>query len=151
MDGGKMDVNSNSAFENFTGQHNLESDEEGAEDNSIEDDMEVVLDQSQKISFDWTFISGFNRKTLKYIKSVLKYLMCTSHVFVKILLHTHDKCRALLHDGFAYTISCLRYVKSLLNTNDIYVHYFKYKCEIVFQRNFFVTILFHTTDVCMAG
>ena len=49
MDGGKMDVNSNSAFENFTGQHNLESDEEGAEDNSIEDDMEVVLDQSENI------------------------------------------------------------------------------------------------------
>ena len=44
MDGGKMDVNSNSAFENFMGQHNLESDEEGAKDNSVEDDMEVVLD-----------------------------------------------------------------------------------------------------------
>ena len=70
MDGGKMDVNSNSAFENFMGQHNLESDEEGAEDNSVEDDMEVVLDQSQKISFYWTFISGFNRQTLKDIKSV---------------------------------------------------------------------------------
>ena len=96
-------------------------------------------------------MSGFNRQTLKDIKSMLKFLMCTSHVFVKILLHTHDKCRALLHDGFAYTISCLRYVESLLNTDDIYVHYFKYKCEIVFQRNFFVTILFHTTDVCMAG
>ena len=49
MDGGKMDVNSNSAFENFTGQHNLESEEEGAEDNCIEDDMEVVLDQSENI------------------------------------------------------------------------------------------------------
>ena len=71
MDGGKMDVNSNSAFENFMGQHNLESDEEGAEDNSVEDDMEVVLDQSQKISSYWTFISGFNRQTLKDIKSVL--------------------------------------------------------------------------------
>ena len=69
MDGGKMDVNSNSAFENFMGQHNLESDEEGAEDNSIEDDMEVVLDQSQKISFYWTFMSGFNRQTLNNIKS----------------------------------------------------------------------------------
>ena len=103
MDGGKMDVNSKSAFENFTGQHNLESDE-GAEDNSIEDDMEVVLDQRQNISFYWTFMFGFNRQTLKDIKSISKYLMCTSHVFVKILLHTHDKCRALLHDGFAYKI-----------------------------------------------
>ena len=44
MDGGKMDVNSNSAFENFTGPHNLEGYEEGAKDNSVEDDMKVVLD-----------------------------------------------------------------------------------------------------------
>ena len=49
MDGGKMDVNSKSAFENFPGQHNLENNEEGAEDNSIEDDMEVILDQSENI------------------------------------------------------------------------------------------------------
>ena len=44
MDGDKMDVNSNSAFENFMGQHKLESDEEGAEDNSVDDYVEVVLD-----------------------------------------------------------------------------------------------------------
>ena len=39
-----MVVNSYSAFENFMGQQNLERDEEGAKDDSTEDDMEVVFD-----------------------------------------------------------------------------------------------------------
>ena len=47
------------------------------------------------------------------------------HLFVQILLHTHDKFRALLHDVFAYGILCLQYVKSLLTTYDINVHYFE--------------------------
>ena len=58
------------------------------------------------------------------------------HLFVQILLHTHDKFRALLHDVFAYGILCLQYVKSLLTTDDINVHYFEYEHENVFKFNF---------------
>ena len=58
------------------------------------------------------------------------------HLFVQILLHTHDKFRALLHDVFAYGILCLQYVKSLLTTYDINVPYFEYEHENVFKFNF---------------
>ena len=58
------------------------------------------------------------------------------HLFVQILLHTHDKFRSLLHDVFAYGILCLQYVKSLLTTTDINVDYFEYKHENVFKFNF---------------
>ena len=54
MDGGMVDENSNSALENLIGLQTMESDEEGAkgdsdeegaeDDDSVEDDMEIVLD-----------------------------------------------------------------------------------------------------------
>ena len=68
MNCGKMDMNSNSSFENFTGQQNLESVEEGAKDDSVEVNMEVVLDHCVRKYFYQTFLSGLiNRKTLSGI------------------------------------------------------------------------------------
>ena len=44
MVGGMVDENSNIAFENLMGLQNIESDEEGVKDDSVEDNMEIVLD-----------------------------------------------------------------------------------------------------------
>ena len=70
MDGGKMDVNSNSAFENFMGQHNLDSDEEAVEDYSVEDDIEVVLDRVRKYLSIGPLFVWLQQEKLKDIKSI---------------------------------------------------------------------------------